>query len=168
MKIRKIRVEGDVAICLSDDATNYTHEVNLANSKYDLAVNDSYFKVVDGAPVQKTQEDLDAEQLVADKLSWANERDRLQSVAVVKFDGHYFDMSPEHRADLRDVMEDAKRRNKKRSWRCKDASTLSHARYELSRGNMEDITSALIDALEVIDLAAESGMPVDPWPIEVA
>jgi len=61
MKIRKVRVTGSRARCLPDDATDFTHEVNLTNAKYPKAVHDNYFKVVDGEPVEKTQDDLDAE-----------------------------------------------------------------------------------------------------------
>lgn len=57
MKIRKVRVVGDKAICLPDDATNYTHEVNLTNAKYDLAVNSTYFIVENGEPRERTAEE---------------------------------------------------------------------------------------------------------------
>jgi hypothetical protein len=166
MKIRKVRVNGDVATCLPDNATDFTHEVNLTNAEYDKAVNSSYFKVVDGDPVVKTQADRDADQLVIDKINWGNERDRLQNSAVIKYDNHFFDMSQESYRKMVDVRESLKRRNKTISWRCKDLNG-DHARYTLSRSDIENISDAFSDAMEQIDLEADTGFPVDPWPLEI-
>jgi len=66
MKLRKVRVTGDTARCLPDNATNFTHEVNLSNAKYLLAVNDQYFIVEDGEPREKTQNEKDADKLAAE------------------------------------------------------------------------------------------------------
>lgn len=66
MKLRKVRVTGSIARCLPDNATNFTHEVNLTNAKYLEAVNDQYFIVEDGEPREKTQDEKDAEQLAAE------------------------------------------------------------------------------------------------------
>ncbi len=106
--------------------------------------------------------------LSQDEVKWANERDRLQSIAVVKYNGHYFDMSPESSSKMVSSRESVKRRNKTLSWRCKDATTGENTRYNLGRTDMEAISDAVIDAVEVIDLAAETGFPVNPWPLEVS
>ena len=60
MKLRKVRVTGTTARCLPDNATDFTHEINLTNVKYDEATNDNYFIVEDGEPREKTQEEKDA------------------------------------------------------------------------------------------------------------
>lgn len=61
MKIRHVRVSGDIARCLPDSmADQATHSINLANTKYPEAVHDNYFIVEDGVPREKTQEEKDA------------------------------------------------------------------------------------------------------------
>lgn len=101
-----------------------------------------------------------------DEKNWQNERDRLQRAGVIKYDNHFFDMSQESYRKMVDVRESLKRRNKTISWRCKDLNG-EHARYALSRTDIEVISDAFSDAMEQIDIEADTGFPVDPWPLEI-
>jgi predicted RNA-binding protein Jag len=78
MKIRHIQVIGDIAKPLPDHkASQATHQLNLTNEKYDTYVNDTYFKVVEGAPVAKTQEEIDAQIAESQKRNAIKEAENL-------------------------------------------------------------------------------------------
>lgn len=167
MKIRKVRVNGDVATCLPDNATDFTHEVNLTNAEYDKAVNSSYFKVVDGDPVVKTQADRDADQLVIDQADWKRERESILNSAVVLFNGNYIDMSDDSQSKIVRMRDSLSRRNKTVRWKVQDSSTGAKIRVELSRSDINEITDAVLDASQIVHEAADTGMPVSPWPLVI-
>ena len=78
MKIRHIQVIGDIAKPLPDRlAEKATHQLNLTNEKYDTYVNPTYFKVIDGEPVAKTQEELDAQEAENAKNNARNQAEAL-------------------------------------------------------------------------------------------
>lgn len=64
MKLRKVRVTGNTARCLPDDATDFTHEIELTDAEYLKANNDNYFLVEDGTPRQKTDIEKYSEQVL--------------------------------------------------------------------------------------------------------
>lgn len=168
MKIRKVRVTGSKARCLPDDATDFTHEVNLTNAKYPKAVHDNYFKVVDGEPVEKTQDDLDADQLVTDKANWETERDNILNSAYVTYKGFYVDMSPESKIKFTEIRDTLSRRNKKANWKAKKVSTGKYQRVQIGRADIDAISDAVFDASQIIHEAADTGMPVNPWPLNIS
>jgi len=99
MKIRHIQVIGDIAKPLPDRlADRATHQLNLTNEKYDKYVNPTYFKVVDGAPVAKTQEELDIQLAEAQKRNakkaLREERDEKLITSTVTYDGSEFQTRP--------------------------------------------------------------------------
>ena len=68
MKIRHIKVSGDVATPLPDSKSDKaTHSISLSNAKYDLYTSSKYFKVVEGFPMEKTEEELDAQEISGQK-----------------------------------------------------------------------------------------------------
>lgn len=99
MKIRHIQVIGDIAKPLPDRLANRaTHQLNLTNEKYDKYVNPTYFKVIDGAPVVKTQEELDIQLAEAQKRNakkaLREERDEKLNTSTVTYDGSEFQTRP--------------------------------------------------------------------------
>jgi len=99
MKIRYIQVIGDIAKPLVDHKANQaTHQLNLTNAKYDAYVNYTYFKVVEGAPVAKTKEELDAMAVIAQKRNakqaLREERDEKLGTSTVTYDGSEFQTRP--------------------------------------------------------------------------
>lgn len=69
MKTRYLKVQGDVATPLPDRLqAESTHSLELTNAKYDAYTSPFYFKVVNGEPVEKTQAEIDADQLAKDKI----------------------------------------------------------------------------------------------------
>jgi hypothetical protein len=99
MKIRHIQVIGEIAQPLPDHkASQATHQLNLTNDKYDTYVNSTYFKVVEGAPVVKTQEEIDAQIAESDyrnaKQELREERDEKLNISTVTYDGAEFQTRP--------------------------------------------------------------------------
>ena len=99
MKIRYIQVIGDIAKPLVDHKANQaTHQLNLTNDKYDTYVNSTYFKVIEGAPLAKTQEEIDAQIAESDyrnaKQELREERDEKLNISTVTYDGAEFQTRP--------------------------------------------------------------------------
>jgi len=99
MKIRHIQVTGDIAKPLPDHkADRATHQLNLTNAQYDTYVNHTYFKVVNGAPVAKTQEEVDAQiaesQKRNAKQALKEEKDEKLNTSTVTYDGAEFQTRP--------------------------------------------------------------------------
>ena len=99
MKIRYIQVIGDIAKPLPDHkASQATHQLNLTNDKYDTYVNSTYFKVIEGAPFAKTQEEIDAQIAESDyrnaKQELREERDEKLNISTVTYDGAEFQTRP--------------------------------------------------------------------------
>jgi len=99
MEIRHIQVIGDIAKPLPDHkASQATHQLNLTNDKYDTYVNSTYFKVIEGAPLAKTQEEIDAQIAESDyrnaKQELREERDEKLNISTVTYDGAEFQTRP--------------------------------------------------------------------------
>lgn len=77
MKTRYFKVIGNIAKPLPDRLKDEsTHSLELSNAKYDSYTNADYFKVVDGKPKEKTQDELDA--MFAEKAEKAKEQQKEQ------------------------------------------------------------------------------------------
>lgn len=78
MKTRYIKVQGDTATPLPDRLqAESTHSLELTNENYDAFVSPFYFKVVNGAPVAKTQAEIDADKLSLEKENAIKEAEQL-------------------------------------------------------------------------------------------
>jgi hypothetical protein len=105
--------------------------------------------------------------LTSNELNWIAERDRILNSAVVIYQGNYIDMSEYSQVQLAKVRESLGRRNKKVQWKVKSIETGEYIRVDLSKSDINNISDAVIDASQIIHLAADTEMPVNPWPIEV-
>jgi hypothetical protein len=76
-------------------------------------------------------------------------------------------MSEYSQVQLAKVRESLGRRNKKVQWKVKSIETGEYIRVDLSKSDINNISDAVIDASQIIHLAADTEMPVNPWPIEV-
>ena len=122
--------------------------------------------------LQASQEYIDAIQAQndgynADEVNWMRSRDEILSSAVVTYGGNYIDMSPESQLQLAKVRESLGRRSKKVKWKVKSIADGSVLRVELSKTDINKISDAVIDASQIVHLAADTGFPVNPWPLAV-
>lgn len=123
--------------------------------------------VLDGDEVrQPNQEELDARQ---EALSYQERevlRDELIDSAVVEYEGNYIDMSPSS-VGFMSHSYGSFERGKGANWKMQDKITGEKKRVNIKKSDIDKITDALFDAIQVIHEAADTELPVNPWPLLV-
>ncbi len=111
MKTRYIKVTGDTAKPLPDRLQDEsTHSLVLTDEQYASCVNPTYFKVVDGEPVVKSQEELDEMAAVVqkenDRKAAKAVRDEKLSELAVDVSGVSIQVRPSDELNLRLTLQD--------------------------------------------------------------
>ena len=84
MKTRYLKVTNETATPLPDKLQDIaTHSLSLSNEQYDLYTNADYFKVVDGEPFAKTQDELDAMYAEKEAAAELNNIENLHSMCEI-------------------------------------------------------------------------------------
>lgn len=123
--------------------------------------------VLDGDGVrQPTQDELDIEREDRDKIQRQEQRDKIIESAVIEYQGNYIDMSPSS-VGFMSHSYGSFERGKGVNWKVQDKNTSDKKRINLKKQDIDKITDALFDAIQIIHETADIESPVSPWPLLV-
>ena len=125
-------------------------------------------ELLQASPEYITQIALQNDGFNQDEVNWMASRDEILDSAYVAYKGFYVDMSPSSQAQFTKVRDTLSRRNKKANWKALKISTGKYMRVQIGRDDIDAISDAVFDASQIIHEAADTGFPVNPWPLEVS
>lgn len=111
----------------------------------------------------KTQAELDEDE----RQSWEDYRDELENNIVLKYEGNLYYMIPRARHNMAESLDDLEETGDSLNWPVYDASTGEKKRVKVGSNEIKKFRKAIRIAIDDIHVQADTGMPINPWPLEV-
>jgi len=113
-------------------------------------------------------EQFETEQEIQDNIKKERQkfRDEIINSAVIEYQGNYIDMSPSA-VGFMSYSYGSFERGKGVNWKVQDKNTSDKKRINLKKQDIDKITDALFDAIQIIHETADIESPVSPWPLLV-